>query len=108
MERGEAVIYTSIDDTGPHAYTVRIRQANLTSDQPNRDMLIEVTDPALLEKTGGIVQGMSGSPLIQNGHLVGAVTHVLVNDPTCGYAIFAENMLETAEILEKDTENQAA
>lgn len=108
VERGEAVIYTSIDDTGPHAYTVRIRQANLTSEKPNRDMLIEVTDPVLLEKTGGIVQGMSGSPLIQNGHLVGAVTHVLVNDPTCGYAIFAENMLETAEILEKDTENQAA
>ena len=59
-------------------------------------MLIKVTDPALLEATGGIVQGMSGSPIIQNGKLVGAVTHVLVNDPTRGYGIFIENMLDAA------------
>ena len=55
-------------------------------------MVIRVTDPKLLEKTGGIVQGMSGSPILQNGRLVGAVTHVFVNDPTRGYGIFAENM----------------
>jgi stage IV sporulation protein B len=60
-------------------------------------MLLHVTDPALLEATGGIVQGMSGSPIIQDGKLVGAVTHVLVNDPTRGYGIFIENMLEAAE-----------
>ncbi len=60
-------------------------------------MLLTVTDKELLKKTGGIVQGMSGSPLIQNGKLIGAVTHVLVDDPTKGYAIFAENMLETAQ-----------
>ena len=54
---------------------------------------LTVTDPALIEKTGGIVQGMSGSPVIQNGKLVGAVTHVLINDPTAGYGIFIENML---------------
>ena len=53
-----------------------------------------VTDPALLEKTGGIIQGMSGSPIIQNGRIIGAVTHVLINDPTRGYGIFIENMLD--------------
>ena len=60
-------------------------------------MIIEITDNDLLLKTGGIVQGMSGSPIIQNGKLIGAVTHVLVNDPTRGYGIFIENMLEVAE-----------
>ena len=62
-----------------------------------RNMLIKVTDPELITATGGIVQGMSGSPIIQDGKLVGAVTHVLVNDPTTGYGIFVENMLEAAE-----------
>ena len=57
-----------------------------------KNMVIKVTDPKLLKTTGGIVQGMSGSPIIQDGKLVGAVTHVFVNDPTKGYAIFAENM----------------
>ena len=60
-------------------------------------MIIEITDPRLLSVTGGIVQGMSGSPIIQNGKLVGALTHVFVNNPKKGYAIFAENMLETAQ-----------
>ena len=59
-------------------------------------MLIRITDPELLKVTGGIVQGMSGSPIIQDGKLVGAVTHVLVNDPTTGYGIFIENMLDAA------------
>ena len=58
--------------------------------------MLKVTDPELLEATGGIVQGMSGSPLVQDGKLIGAVTHVLVNDPTMGYGIFIENMLEAA------------
>ena len=62
-----------------------------------RNFLLRVTDPKLLEITGGIVQGMSGSPIIQNGRLIGAVTHVLVNDPTMGYGIFIENMLDAAE-----------
>ena len=64
-----------------------------------KNIVIKVTDPELLQKTGGIVQGMSGSPIIQNGKLIGAVTHVFVNDCTKGYGIFAENMLETAENL---------
>ena len=65
-------------------------------DGGGRDLLLEVTDPDLLAVTGGIVQGMSGSPIIQDGKLVGAVTHVLVNDPTRGYGIFIENMLDAA------------
>ena len=60
--------------------------------------MVKVTDPALLDATGGIVQGMSGSPILQNGKLVGAVTHVLVNDPTQGYGILAENMLAQASV----------
>ena len=59
---------------------------------------VRITDPDLLSKTGGIIQGMSGSPIIQNGKLVGAVTHVLINDPTTGYGIFIENMLNTAQM----------
>ena len=59
-------------------------------------MIIEITDSSLIEKTGGIIQGMSGSPILQNGKLVGAVTHVMINDPTQGYGIFAENMLVRA------------
>jgi stage IV sporulation protein B len=62
----------------------------------NRNFLLKVTDPDLLAATGGIVQGMSGSPIIQDGKLIGAVTHVLVNDPTRGYGIFIENMLDAA------------
>jgi len=61
-----------------------------------RNFLIRITDPALIAQTGGIVQGMSGSPIIQDGKLVGAVTHVLVNSPDTGYGIFIENMLDAA------------
>ena len=67
-------------------------------DEPStRSMIIKITDPELIERTGGIVQGMSGSPILQNGKLVGAVTHVLVNDPTMGYGVLIENMLEMAK-----------
>ena len=66
-----------------------------------RNLLLKVTDETLLEATGGIVQGMSGSPILQNGRLVGAVTHVLVNDPTRGYGIFAQTMLKQAHSIEK-------
>ena len=79
----------------PRAYKVRIEKVN--DADPRRNMILRVTDPALLAKTGGIVQGMSGSPILQNGRLVGAVTHVLVNDPTRGYGIFAQTMLEQAQ-----------
>lgn len=96
VRKGKAVILTTIDETGPHAYEVEIEQAKLAGRQPNRDLLVKITDKTLLEKTGGIVQGMSGSPIVQDGKLVGAVTHVLVNDPTRGFGIFAENMVSTA------------
>ena len=65
--------------------------------EKSKNLIIRLTDNELLDKTGGIIQGMSGSPLIQNGKLIGAVTHVLVNDPTRGYGIFIENMLEASE-----------
>ena len=71
-------------------------------------MVIKVTDKKLLEKTGGIVQGMSGSPIIQNKKLVGAVTHVFVNEPSRGYAIFAEKMLETEDAVLDERFKQAA
>ena len=69
----------------------------MNSNKSHQDMVIEIIDSELLEKTGGIVQGMSGSPIIQNEKLVGAVTHVFVNDPTRGYGIFIENMLSEVE-----------
>ena len=62
-----------------------------------KDMVVKITDEELIKKTGGIVQGMSGSPIIQNGKIVGAVTHVMINDPTRGYGIFIENMLDAVE-----------
>ena len=77
-------------------YTIQIERIRYQDASPTKNMVIRITDPDLIKKTGGIVQGMSGSPIIQDGKLVAAVTHVLVNDPTKGYAIFAENMLETA------------
>ena len=73
-----------------------------------KGLVIRVTDPVLLEKTGGIVQGMSGSPILQDGKLVGAVTHVFINDPTRGYGILIHDMLQQTSILEEtDTTQQA-
>ena len=76
--------------------TVEILKVYPKAGTSGRNILLRITDPALLEITGGIVQGMSGSPIIQDGKLVGAVTHVLINDPTMGYGIFIENMLDAA------------
>ena len=77
-------------------YDVKIEKVCAEDVYSGRNMIVKVTDPVLLKTTGGIVQGMSGSPIIQDGKLVGAVTHVLVNDPTTGYGIFIENMLDAA------------
>lgn len=96
---GDAEIWTTVSGSTPRRYSVRIERVNMTSSDPNRNLLLKVTDPELLAETGGIVQGMSGSPIVQNGRLVGAVTHVLVNDPTRGYGIFATTMLEKADAL---------
>ena len=77
-------------------YSVEILKIYPAGNHADRNLLLHITDPALLDTTGGIVQGMSGSPIIQDGKLIGAVTHVLVNDPTTGYGIFIENMLDAA------------
>ena len=93
---GEAQIISTVDGEGPQTYRVILEYVNYLDSGEGKNLIVRVTDPVLLEKTGGIVQGMSGSPILQNGKLVGAVTHVFVNDPTRGYGIFAENMLEAA------------
>ena len=93
VHTGNASIYCSIDGSVKE-YTVEIEKINLSHRDINKSMVIRVKDQDLLEKTGGIVQGMSGSPILQDGKLIGAVTHVFVADPSRGYAIFAENMLE--------------
>ena len=100
VKTGAAQIICTVDDTGAEYYNIEIKKIFDGTDN-QRNMVIKVTDPVLLEKTGGIVQGMSGSPILQNGMLVGAVTHVFVDDPTEGYAIFAQNMTETAQGVEE-------
>ena len=95
VKKGAAVIRSSVSGEVKD-YAVEIQRVDHASLQKNKGMTIKVVDEELLELTGGIVQGMSGSPIIQDGKLVGAVTHVLVNDPTRGYGIFIENMLEAA------------
>ena len=94
---GPAQIYTTLDASGPQWYDIEIEKVSLNSESRTKNMVLRITDKKLLKKTGGIVQGMSGSPIVQNGRLVGAVTHVLVNDPVRGYGIFAEYMLEEAD-----------
>lgn len=96
VEPGPAEIWSNVDGREVRSYSVEILRIYPHADETGRNLLLEVTDPALLAATGGIVQGMSGSPIIQDGKLVGAVTHVLVNDPTRGYGIFIENMLDAA------------
>ncbi len=97
IEVGEAYIYTTIKGNKPQKYKIVIEKIDLHDSKGSKNMIVRVTDKDLLEKTGGIVQGMSGSPIIQNGKLVGAVTHVFVNNPTKGYAIFADTMYECSE-----------
>lgn len=94
---GAAQMITTIDENGPKYYDIEIVKIYPSSDLSARNMIIKVTDPELLEKTGGIVQGMSGSPIIQNSMLVGAVTHVFISDPSQGYAVFSQRMIETMD-----------
>lgn len=97
VKTGAATILTTIDGDEPREYAIEIERINLADLTGPKGMLIKITDEELLEKTGGIVRGMSGSPIIQNGKLAGAVTHVLVSDPTRGYAVFAESMFAAVE-----------
>ena len=94
VHTGKAEILTTLSGVTPKRYSVTVERVRGGG---TRNMVIRVTDAELLRSAGGIVQGMSGSPIIQDGKLIGAVTHVLVNDPTRGYAIFAETMLEAAQ-----------
>ena len=95
VKEGKAYIQTTLSEDGIGQYEIEIEEIYKNSGS-TKNYLVRVTDEALISKTGGIVQGMSGSPIIQNGKLVGAVTHVLVNDPLRGYGIFIENMLRSA------------
>lgn len=92
IQEGKAQILTTIKGNSPKAYDIEIEHINLKSNELSKNMIVRITDPELLEKTGGILQGMSGSPIVQNGKIVGAVTHVFVNDPTRGYGIFVDIM----------------
>lgn len=85
IKKGKATILCSLDNEKPKEYEIEIEEIYKENNYDNKSMLIKVTDEELLEKTGGIIQGMSGSPIIQNGKFVGAVTHVLVKNPTEGY-----------------------
>ena len=96
VKAGPATIRSTVQGDKVQEYSVEILKIYPNAGAAGRNMLLHITDPALIEVTGGIVQGMSGSPIIQDGKLVGAVTHVLVNDPTTGYGIFIENMLDAA------------
>ncbi len=94
---GKAKVLCTVNAEGkPELYDIVIDKINY-SGEPAKNMMITVTDERLLDVTGGIIQGMSGSPIIQGGKFVGAVTHVFVNNPTCGYAIFAENMMVSSD-----------
>ena len=89
-------------------YSAEVLRVSKLPEPDNKSMVIRVTDEELLSKTGGIVQGMSGSPILQNGRLIGAVTHVFVNDPTRGYAVFIENMLNDNVGSDLQTAQKAA
>lgn len=99
VQVGEASIYTVLDGNEKKEYAIEITSIQEFSDVKN--ISFQITDEELLQKAGGIVQGMSGSPIVQNGKLIGAVTHVIVDNPTTGYGIFITTMLETGnEVLE--------
>lgn len=94
---GEATVLCNINGIGVEAYKINIEGINKYNMENSKSIIIRITDERLLEQTNGIIQGMSGSPIIQNNKIIGAITHVFVNDPTKGYGIFIETMLETAE-----------
>ena len=91
---GDAYIFSQIDENGVGRFSIKILSID-PDDKNGKNMTVEITDEYLISKTGGIVQGMSGSPIIQNGRIIGAITHVFVNNPKKGYGIFINNMLQT-------------
>lgn len=96
VEEGDATVLCTVSGTTVQEYAIKILKVYRNTENHTKNMMIQITDENLINATGGIVQGMSGSPILQNGKLIGAITHVLVNDPQKGYGIFIENMLETA------------
>ena len=110
VKEGSAQILTVVEDQKVEAFDVEIVNSVVQKNPATKGMIIKITDEKLLNKTGGIVQGMSGSPIIQDGKLIGAVTHVFVNDPTSGYGIHIEWMLNEAgiDIYKKKEEKQAS
>ena len=103
IKEGNAQIICQLDNDGKKKYDIKIEKIYTMNNEDNKSMLIKVTDEELLNKTGGIIQGMSGAPIIQNGKFVGAVTNVLVNDPTQGYAIFADMMIKQMRSTTSDS-----
>ena len=90
---GKATIYSCIDGKNIRPYEIEIIKTNFQGSGKQKNLVFRVTDDILLKTTGGIVQGMSGSPIVQNGKLIGAITHVFVNDPTKGFGIYIDNMV---------------
>ncbi|WP_205516584.1 SpoIVB peptidase [Paenibacillus sp. SYP-B3998] len=99
VKEGPAQIYTVVEGQKVEKFDIQVIHVSKQESPATKGMVIKITDPRLLEKTGGIVQGMSGSPIIQNGKMIGAVTHVFVNDPTSGYGCFIEWMLQDSGII---------
>ena len=108
VKDGEAQLLCTVSGNSPKLYSCRIKKRSSAYLSATQNLIVTVTDDGLLNLTGGIVQGMSGSPIIQNGKLIGAVTHVLIDDPTSGYGIFAENMLTTAQGVAEEELKQAS
>ena len=108
MRIGPAQILATVDGGGMQAYDVEITKCVRQDEPAQKGITLRVTDQRLLQKTGGIVQGMSGSPIIQNGKIVGAVTHVYLNDSTQGYGMYIEWMLEKSDRVVNDQRNKAA
>ncbi|MFQ8602074.1 MAG: SpoIVB peptidase [Anaerovoracaceae bacterium] len=101
VEKGKAYILSTLSNNEIRKFEIEIEKVEKQTSQADKSMVIKVTDEELLEESGGIVQGMSGSPIIQNDRIVGAVTHVFVNDPQRGYGIFIEWMLEESDSVEQ-------
>jgi stage IV sporulation protein B len=101
IKEGKAQIITTINGSEPELFDIEIQKLLTQNTSGSKSMIIKITDSRLLDKTGGIVQGMSGSPIIQNNKIIGAVTHVLINKPNIGYGIYIEWMLKDADILSK-------
>ena len=97
VKKGKALLVSAVQNGEPKEYEIEITHISYNENNSQKNMVIKITDPELKELTGGIVQGMSGSPIVQDGRLVGALTHVIVNNPEKGYAVFAQTMLEKQE-----------